>query len=84
MRSEELYNAWKDTKRQVDVGDGFADEVMDQLYRYEGQKRPPLFEWHGLIELVSAHPLAKVGLIAIGAVTGLVRIMFVVYAFLGC
>ena len=84
MKSEEIYDAWKERKSQIDLRGNFADEVMNQIYRYEQKKRKPLFDGHRLIELISAHRFVKAGVVTAGAVTGLVRIMFVVYAFLAC
>ncbi len=84
MKSEETYNAWKERKSQIDIRENFADELMNQIYQYESEKRKPLFDSHRVIELISAHRFVKAGVVTAGAVTGLVRIMFVVYAFLAC
>jgi len=84
MKSEEIYNAWKERKSQIDIRENFADELMNQIYQYEREKRQPLFDGHRLIELISAHRFVKAAVVTAGAVTGFVRIMFVVYAFLAC
>ena len=84
MKSEEIYNAWKERRSQIDIRKNFADEVMSQIYRYERRKRKPLFDVNRLIELISTRPLGKAAVVTVGAVIGFVRIMFVVYAFLGC
>ena len=84
MKSEEIYNAWKERKSQIDIRENFADEVLNQIYQYEREKRKPLFDGHRLIELISANRFAKAGVVTAGAVTGLVRIMFVIYCFLWC
>jgi hypothetical protein len=84
MKSEKIYNAWKEWKSQIGVRENFSDEVMKRIYRYERDKRKPLFDGQRLIELISAHRFAKTGMVAAGVVTGLVRIMFVVYTFLVC
>ncbi len=84
MKSEEIYNAWKERKSQIDIRENFADELMNRIYQYEREKRKPLFDGHRLIELISAHRFVKAAVVTAGAVTGLVRIMFVVYAFLAC
>ena len=78
MKRQEVYNAWKKQKSQIDIRKNFTDEVMNQVYRYEHKKRKPLFNIQWLVELVSAHPMAKAGLIAAGAVTGLVRLIFII------
>ncbi len=84
MKSEEIYNAWKEQKSQTNIRENFSDELMNRIYRYEQKKSKPLFDGHRLIELISAHRFVKAGVVTAGAVTGLVRIMFVVYAFLAC
>ena len=84
MKSEKIYNAWKERKSQIDIRENFADELMNRIYQYESEKRKPLFDGHRLIELISAHRFVKAAVVTTGAVTGLVRIMFVVYAFLAC
>jgi hypothetical protein len=83
MKSEEVFNAWKEEKSQIDLSENFADEVMNQVYQYAQKKREPLFDVQWLVELISAHPLAKAGLIAAGAVAGFIRMAFTVYMFLG-
>lgn len=84
MKSEEIYNAWKERKSQIDIRENFADELMSRIYRYESEKRKPLFDWYRLIELISAYRFAKAAVVTAGAAAGLVRIMFVFYAFLAC
>ncbi len=84
MKNEELYNAWIENKQQIDIRGNFSDEVMNKIYQYERDKRRPLFDSQRLIELISAHRFVKAGLVTAGAVTGVVRIMFVIYTFLAC
>jgi hypothetical protein len=84
MKSEEIYKAWKEHKSQIDLRKNFADEVMNHIYQYERDKRRPLFEVQRLIELISAHRLAKAAVVTAGAAVGLARISFVVYTFLAC
>ncbi len=84
MKSEEIYNAWKGRKSQTDIRESFADELMNRIYRYEREKRKPLFNGNRLIELISTRPLGKAAVVTAGAAIGLIRVMFVVYAFLAC
>jgi hypothetical protein len=84
MKSEEIYNAWKERKSQIDIRENFSDELMNRIYRYEQKKRKPLFDAHRVIELISAHRFVKAGVVTAGAAVGLVRVMFVFYAFLAC
>jgi len=78
MNNEDIYNAWKEKKRQVEIRENFADEVMTQICQYEQNKRKSLFDVQSLIELMSAHALAKAGLILTGGVIGFIRVVFVV------
>ncbi len=84
MKSEEIYDTWKERKSQIDLRENFADEVMNQIYQYERDKGRPLFDVQRLIELISAHRFVKAGVVTAGVVAGLARIMFVVYNFLAC
>lgn len=84
MRSDEVYNTWKDRKHQIDVGDSFADEVMNQVRRYDQGKNGRLAGLRLLVDLISGHPLAQAGIVVAGAVAGLIRVAFVVCAFLKC
>jgi hypothetical protein len=84
MKSEEIYNAWKERKSLIDIRENFADELMNRIYQYESEKRKPLFDAHRIIELISAHRFVKAGVVTAGAAVGLVRVMFVFYAFLAC
>ncbi|MHC4476478.1 MAG: hypothetical protein ACYTEL_12580 [Planctomycetota bacterium] len=85
MRSVEIYNTWKERRSHIEIGSDFAEELMNQIYQYEQKKRQPLFDAQRLIELISAHPLAKIGLVMAGAIAGLVRVMFIIHISLfGC
>lgn len=75
MKTEETYNAWKEKKRQVEIRENFTDEVMTQICQYEQNKRKSLFHVQSLIELMSAHTLAKAGLILTGGVVGFIRVV---------
>jgi hypothetical protein len=83
MKSEEVYDTWKEEKSQIDIREDFADGVMNQVYQYAQKKRKLLFDVQWLVELISDHPLAKAGLIAAGAIAGFIRMAFTVYMFLG-
>lgn len=84
MRSEEVYNTWKDRKNQVDVSDGFADEVMSRVRQYERGQSGRLAGLRLFVDVTSGHPLAQVSLVLAGAIAGLIRFAFVVCMFLRC
>ena len=78
MNNKDIYNAWKEKKHQVEISESFTDSVMNQIRRYEQKKRKSLFDVQSLIELMSTHTLAKIGLILTGGVVGFIRVVFVV------
>ena len=82
MKSQKIYNAWKERKSQIGIGTGFSDRVMKQIHQYEEGKRVSLFDMQQFIEFISAHPLAKAALIAAGAATGFVRLVFMIVVIL--
>lgn len=83
MKSEEVYNAWKERKSQIEIAENFTDKVMNQVYQHAQKKRKSMVDMRQLAELISAYPLAKAGLVAVGVVAGFVRVAFVVCVFLG-
>ncbi len=83
MKTEELYNTWKEQKSQIEVGKGFSDKVMKQICQYEQNKRKSFFDVQSLIELMSAHTLAKAGLILTGGVVGFIRLALMFRMVLG-
>ena len=84
MKSEDNFNAWKESKSRIDISENFTGELMNRIYQYERDKAKPLFDAERLIELISAHRFAKAGVLAAGVVTGLVRITLVLYTLLAC
>lgn len=78
MKENEVYKSWRQEKHQMDVSQNFADQVMKQVYQYEQNRNMPLLKMERLIELISFHPLAKTGLVAAGAVTGIVRLIIMI------
>jgi hypothetical protein len=84
VNGEEIYNAWKEQKNQIELSQDFSRAVMDRVYQYEQGKGRTLLKPYQLIELISAHPFVKAAVVTAGAAAGLARIMFLAYAFLGC
>jgi uncharacterized protein (DUF488 family) len=82
MKDHEDYKSWRQEKRQIDVSQNFADRVMNQVYQWEQSKTISLLKMDRLIELISFHPLAKFGLVAAGAATGIVRLIIMIQTIL--
>ncbi len=84
MKSKEVYEIWKTGKRQIEITNGFSDKVIDRIREYEKQRTQYFFAVHRLIEAAFSNPLAKAGMIATGAIVGILRIVFLLYAILWC
>ena len=82
MKDHEVYESWRQEKRQIDVSHNFLDRVMNRVYQWEQSRKKTLFTTERLIELISFHPLAKLGLVSAGAVTGIVRLIIMINAIL--
>ena len=82
MNFDEIYNAWKEKKRQIDINESFSDEVMNQVYQYEKGKTKQVFNLQWLIDLISVHPLAQAALVMAGAVTGFIRLVLMILVIL--
>ena len=82
MKNHEVYESWKQEKRQIDVSQNFTGRVMNQVYQLEQSRKKPPLKMERLIELISFHPLAKTGFVAVGAVTGIVRLIIMIHAIL--
>ncbi len=78
MKKQEIYNAWKQNKNQIDIGDNFADNLMGRIFNYEQNKFSNLFNLQRLIEFVSVHPFVKLSLITAGAAAGISRVIFTI------
>ena len=78
MNENEVYESWRQEKRQIDVSQNFTEQIMNEVYKWEQSRNVPLLKRDRLIELISFHPLAKTGLVAAGAVTGIVRLIIMI------
>jgi len=77
MKHEEIYDAWKKKKNEIDASPGFGERVMNQIHHYEQQRRIGLFSREFFTALL-AHRFAKAAMIAGGLVIGICRILFVI------
>ena len=82
MKDNEVYESWKQAKSQIDTSQNFTNRVMNEVYRREQSRNSSRLKIESLIELISFHPLAKTGLVAIGGVTGIVRLIIMFHAIL--
>ncbi len=82
MKKQELYDAWKEKNRQVTTSESFVDNVMEQTHQYEQKKRETSFNMRWLVELISAHPTAQAALVAVGAMAGFIRVVFIILVIL--
>jgi hypothetical protein len=82
MKDHEVYESWRQEKRQIEVSQNFTGEVMDQINAWEQSRNFRRFNVARFIELISFHPLAKTGLVAVGAITGILRLIIMIHAIL--
>jgi hypothetical protein len=81
MDKKNIYKLWIEKKSQVEISESFPDKVMNRIYQY--QQQPRWFDMQRLIDFIYAHTLLKGGLVAIGALIGLVRIIYMISTILG-
>ena len=82
MKDHKVYESWKQAKSQIDVSQNFTDQVMNKVYQWEQSRNVYQLKMERLIELISFHPLAKIGLISAAAFTGIVRLIIMINAIL--
>jgi len=82
MNTDRIYDAWKRQKQTVDTSAGFTETVMDQVQRYEQQKRPSSPRVHQFLVRIYSHTLTKAALVAICALLGVLRLVVVAVAVL--
>lgn len=83
MKESKAYESWRQDRRQIEVSQNFTGQVMNKVYQLEQNRQSSPLNIEGLIELISFHPLAKVGLVAIGAVMGIVRLIIMIQTIFG-
>jgi hypothetical protein len=82
MKDNKVYESWRLRKRQIDVSQNFTDRVMNQVYQLEQSRNITQSKMERFIELISYNPLAKFGLVAAGAATGVVRLIIMINSIL--
>lgn len=83
MKSEEIYNVWKEQKSQIDINGDFSDRVMNQIHKYADAKRKPLIDTQRFVELISGHRLVKAAVMVTAFLGGVIRAGLMLYAALG-
>ena len=78
MKSQDIYNAWRERKRQIDIAEDFADSVMDKIRHHRKYRLKSLFDLQRFIETFSHNPITQAALLVAGAITGLARIALVI------
>jgi len=82
MKPREIYDSWRQQKRQIDVDPAFADQVMTRIRAWDRQRRLPAFGVEKLVELISLHPVVRTALVATGAAAGFARIVVMIVVIL--
>lgn len=82
MKPRQVYDRWKQQKRQIDAKPDFADQVMNRIYTWEQEEQTRTLGIERLVELVSLHPAIRTAFVAAGAMTGIVRLIIMVIVIL--
>ncbi len=82
MNSDEIIKLWAERRSQVETPQDFAGKVMNQLHERHSHGRRPVLDIYRLMEIISSSPAATAAVVALGAVTGIVRVSIVVLSFL--
>jgi hypothetical protein len=77
MKSQDIYNAWKENNRQIDIAKDFTDSVMDQIHRHRKYRMISLLDLQRFIEVFFHNPITQAVLLTAGAIAGLARIALV-------
>ena len=84
MKTEEILKLWQDRKLQMETEGDFSAKVMGRIYKYEEQRRKPLFNISRLVEIATSNPLAKAAMIMTAVMAGVLRVVFLFYTLLWC
>lgn len=82
MKDKEIYESWRQKKRQIDISQNFTDQVMNQVYQLEQSRNITQSMMERFIALISFNPLAKFVLVTAGAATGIVRLLIMINSIL--
>ena len=83
MNPEEIYRKWKEKKTDITPPPDFTNQIMMHIKKLEQKKAKQLFDTFRLLRWLTSHPLAKVGLIATGAIIGFIRFLLTIRVVLG-
>lgn len=82
MNTNEIMDAWKQRKIQIEASRDLADKVMHRVHEYEQRRRRGTLDVDRLVEAMSSSPAAAAAAVALGAVAGIIRLSIVVLSFL--
>ena len=82
MKENKVYESWRQEKHQIDVSQNFTEQVMNKVYQLEQSRNLTQSKMESIIALISFNPLAKFGLVAAGAATGIVRLIIMINSIL--
>lgn len=84
MKSNDVYDAWKQQATQIDISDGFSDGVMSSVRSLERRKNRPRLDLETILEHITARPVVRIAVIGAGAIAGFLRVFIAAYALLSC
>jgi hypothetical protein len=74
MNRQEVFEAWKKRKGQIEVRPDFSAQVMNRIRTSRPSKGTPAWTFL-VLNQIAARPWAKAALIAVGVSLGLARIL---------
>ena len=78
MKSDELFENWKQQREDFAVSDNFCENIMQTMTTPKKQKKR--VDLLLLFNRLTLDPIARFGVIAVGALGGLCRIVLTVFA----
>lgn len=81
MKNEDIYRAWKQSRRRINVRPGFSQEVVDRILRSESRNTM----WsacRALTDRISTSLWAQAAAVGIAALLGIGRILLTLHVLL--
>ena len=74
MKTDDLYNAWLEHKKNIDISPDFTDQTMRRILQHQ-QKHPQTSRFTHFLERLTEHPYSHAALIAVGLIFAVCRFL---------
>ena len=78
MKNEDMYRAWTQSRRRIDIDRGFSERVMDRIARDEAKSAGRSSRW-GPTERMCTAPWAKAAAVGFAALIGVARALLTLH-----